>query len=59
MILSTAVMLQYTFNLPEEVRAIEEAVKKTIESGVRTKGIDGSAGTKEVGDSVVRSWRRS
>ncbi len=37
MILSTAMMLQYSFNLPEEAKAIEEAVKNTIESGVRTR----------------------
>ena len=53
MILSTAMMLQYSFNLPEEAKAIEEAVRNTIESGVRTKDIGGSAGTKEVGDRVV------
>ena len=53
MILSTAMMLQYSFNLPEEAKAIEEAVKSTIESGVRTKDIGGSAGTKEVGDRIA------
>ena len=52
-ILSTAMMLQYSFNLPEEAKAVEEAVKSTIEAGVSTKDIGGSAGTKEVGDRVV------
>lgn len=53
MILSTAMMLQYSFNLPEEAKAIEEAVKNTIDSGVSTKDIGGKAGTKEVGDKVA------
>lgn len=58
MILSTAMMLQYSFNLPEEARAIEEAVKITIESGVRTKDIGGTAGTKEVGDRVAEELEK-
>lgn len=52
-ILSVAMMLQYSFNLPDEARAVEEAVKRTIEDGVTTKDIGGSASTKEVGDKVV------
>ncbi len=58
MILSTAMMLQYSFNLPDEARAIEEAVKNTIESGVRTKDIGGTAGTKEVGDRVAEELEK-
>ena len=46
-------MLQYSFNLPEEAKAVEEAVRNTIESGIRTKDIGGSASTKEVGDRVA------
>lgn len=58
MILSTAMMLQYSFNLPDEAKAVEEAVKNTIESGVRTKDIGGTAGTKEVGDRVAEELRK-
>lgn len=52
-ILSVAMMLQYSFNLLKEAKAVEEAVKRTIESGVRTGDIGGSAGTREVGDRVA------
>ena len=52
-ILSVAMMLQYSFNLPDEARAVEEAVKRAIESDVSTADIGGSAKTKEVGDKVV------
>ncbi|KAL9044815.1 MAG: hypothetical protein Q9214_002074 [Letrouitia sp. 1 TL-2023] len=52
-ILSVAMMLQYSFNLPDEAKAVEEAVKRTIESGVNTNDIGGSASTKEVGDKVA------
>lgn len=52
-ILSVAMMLQYSFNLPAEAKAVEDAVKLTIEAGVSTKDIGGSAGTKEVGDRVA------
>lgn len=53
-ILSVAMMMQYSFNLPEEARAIEEAVKRTIEGGVRTKDIQGTSTTKQVGDHVAK-----
>lgn len=46
-------MLLYSFNLPEEAKAIEQAVRKTIESGVATKDIGGSQTTVEVGDRVA------
>jgi len=52
-ILSTAMMLLYSFNLPKESVAVEEAVKRVIESGVTTGDIGGQATTKEVGDAVA------
>lgn len=52
-ILSMAMLLQYSLNMAAEARAIEEAVKNTIESGKRTKDIGGSSSTKEVGDAVA------
>ena len=51
-------MMLYSFNLPEEARAIEEAVKVTIESGVSTKDIGGSNSTKEVGDRVAKELQQ-
>lgn len=47
-------MLLYSFNLPEEAKAVEEAVKRTIEAGVNTKDIGGSSSTKQVGDRVAQ-----
>ena len=57
-ILSTAMMMLYSFNLPEEAKAIEEAVKVTIESGVSTKDIGGSNSTKEVGDRIAKELEK-
>lgn len=47
-------MLLYSLNLPAESRAIEEAVRRTIESGVRTGDIGGTNSTTEVGDAVAK-----
>jgi 3-isopropylmalate dehydrogenase len=52
-ILSVAMMLRYSLNLPKEAAAVEAAVKNAIDSGVRTKDIAGSASTSEMGDAVV------
>ena len=47
-------MLQYSFNMPNEAKAVEKAVRDTIEKGVRTKDIGGSNSTIEVGDAVAK-----
>jgi 3-isopropylmalate dehydrogenase len=52
-ILSVAMMLRYSLELPLEAIAVEEAVKNTIEQGIRTKDIGGTSSTREVGDAVV------
>jgi len=52
-ILSVAMMLRYSLNLPKEANAVEEAVKRAIDGGVRTRDLGGTAGTKEMGDAVV------
>lgn len=57
-ILSIAMMLRYSLQLPEEAKAVEEAVRRTIESGVRTKDIGGSASTTEVGEAVVKELQK-
>ena len=46
-------MLQYSFNLQDEARAVEEAVKRTVEAGVGTPDIKGTSSTEEVGDKVA------
>lgn len=52
-ILSAAMLLQLSLGKQDEARAIEEAVRRTIDSGVRTGDIGGSAKTAEVGDKVA------
>ena len=56
-ILSAAMMLRYSFDLPDEARAIESAVKETLKDGYRTADIytEGmkKVGTKEMGDRIV------
>jgi 3-isopropylmalate dehydrogenase len=56
-ILSVAMMLQYSLNLPAEAKAVEEAVRKTIEKGFRTKDIGGSTSTKQFGDAVAEQLK--
>ncbi|KAI1769005.1 hypothetical protein GGR53DRAFT_517459 [Hypoxylon sp. FL1150] len=52
-ILSVAMMFRYSFALPKEADAIEKAVKNVLDSGIRTKDLGGSAGTKEIGEAIV------
>ncbi|MBR1628888.1 MAG: 3-isopropylmalate dehydrogenase [Lachnospiraceae bacterium] len=59
-ILSAAMMLQFSFDLDEEAKAIENAVEQVLKDGYRTIDIvprDGSdfvqVGTKEMGDRIV------
>ena len=53
-ILSMGMLLQYSLCLPAEAKAIEEAVRRTIEAGVRTKDIGGKSSTRDVGDAVAK-----
>ncbi|KFY93778.1 hypothetical protein V500_03535 [Pseudogymnoascus sp. VKM F-4518 (FW-2643)] len=57
-ILSVGLMLLYSLNLPAEARAIEEAVRRTIDAGIRTKDIGGSNSTTEVGDAVAKELEK-
>ncbi len=52
-ILSVAMLLEYSLNLPKEAKAVEEAVRRTIDGGARTKDIGGKASTAEVGDAAA------
>jgi 3-isopropylmalate dehydrogenase len=56
-ILSVAMMLRYTFNAGEAATAIETAVGKVLDQGLRTADIwtEGTqkVGTKEMGEAVV------
>jgi len=57
-ILSIAMMLKYSLNLNVEAGAVEEAVRRTIENGVRTKDIGGSSSTTEVGNAVAAELKK-
>ncbi len=55
-VLSAALMLRYSFGLEEAALAIENAVKETIRSGLRTGDIAQGAesvGTREMGDAIL------
>lgn len=50
-------MLHYSLHLPAESKAVEEAVRRTIEKGIRTVDIGGSSSTIEVGDAVAEELK--
>lgn len=56
-ILSVAMLLQFSLNLPVEAKAVEEAVRRGIDKGVRTGDIGGNATTSEVGDAVAEELK--
>jgi 3-isopropylmalate dehydrogenase len=55
-VLSAALMLRYSFGMEKEATSIENAVKETIRSGLRTgdiaQGAD-SVGTSEMGQAII------
>ncbi|KAK2070160.1 hypothetical protein P8C59_004680 [Phyllachora maydis] len=52
-ILSVAMMLRYSLNLPEEAAAVEAAVKAAIDNGCRTRDLGGNASTQDMGDAII------
>ncbi|CAK7901977.1 3-isopropylmalate dehydrogenase [[Candida] anglica] len=52
-ILSVAMMLRLSLDMLPEAEALEKAVGRVIDSGVRTADLRGSSSTQEVGDAVV------
>jgi len=60
-ILSSAMMLRYTFNRPEAADRIEAAVRKVLQQGYRTPDIHEQemrkVGTVEMGDAVVAALK--
>jgi 3-isopropylmalate dehydrogenase len=56
-ILSAALLLRHSFGLEEEAAAVEAAVSRVLDAGVRTKDLvragEGAQSTREVGDAVV------
>lgn len=57
-ILSAAMMLKLSLNLIEEGKAVEEAVKEVLDSGVRTADLGGNNSTSEVGDAIAKSVKK-
>ena len=56
-VLSAALMLRYSFGMEAEATSIENAVKETIRSGLRTGDItqgESAVGTKEMGDAIIQ-----
>ena len=53
-ILSVAMMLRYSLNLSKEADAVEAAVKKAIDAGLRTSDLQGQATTTDMGDAIVK-----
>lgn len=58
MILSAAMMLRYSLALVSEAEAVEEAVRRALNSGARTKDIGGTSSTKEVADVINRELEK-
>ena len=52
-ILSAAMMLRLSLNLVEEANAVETAVKRVIDAGIRTADLGGNNSTSEVGDAIA------
>ncbi|QRW16557.1 Isocitrate/isopropylmalate dehydrogenase [Rhizoctonia solani] len=57
-ILSAAMLLRYSLGLDKEAKAIENAVRKVLDTdnggfGYRSKDLGGDKGTKEIGDKIV------
>jgi 3-isopropylmalate dehydrogenase len=61
-ILSVAMLLRHSLDLPKEAEAVERAVERTLEAGWRTKDIHTPGcrliGTAEMGAQVVRELER-
>ena len=53
MILCVALMFRYSLDMESEARQVEDAVRKVLDSGIRTPDLGGKAGTKEVGNAIV------
>lgn len=57
-ILSAALLLRYSFALEYEAKAIETAVQMTLDAGIKTKDMQGTSSTKELGHAVRENLRK-
>ena len=53
MLLSAAMMLRHGLSMPDEAAAVESAVDSTLDSGLRTADLGGSASTAEVTEAIL------
>ena len=53
-ILSTALMLRYSFHMENEAALIEKAVEATITAGFRTADLGGSLTTGQMADEIIK-----
>ena len=62
-ILSFAMMLRYSFDMPEEADLVENAVRRALASGVRTSDImqpnTGRVSTRVMADTVLRELEKA
>ena len=56
-ILSAAMMLRYSLNLPEQADCIEAAVAQALRDGARSADLGGAMTTVEMGDAVLAALR--
>src|SRR5436190_4293674 len=61
--LSFAMMLRYSFDMPEEAELVEGAVRRALSSGVRTADImqasTARVSTRVMGDTILREFERA
>ena len=53
-ILSSAMMLRYSFKLEAEAESIEKAVEQTITDGARTADLGGKLTTRQMADEILK-----
>ncbi len=58
MILSIAMMLQYTFKRPDLAEEIESAVVRTIDAGVTTPDLNGRSTTKQATQRIIAEYKQ-
>ena len=54
-ILSVAMLLRYSLGFEQEAKAVEDAVRKVLDGGVRSRDLGGEQSTTQVGDKVIEA----
>ena len=58
MVLSLAMMLEYSFNRPELAGEIETAVERTLAAGILTPDLKGKATTRDVTTRIINEYKQ-